>query len=186
MKTLRQFLKYAVTSVFLGGMAVPALAVDQMRLDSLFSDLATAGPRDAPRIESEIALELARSGSDAMDLLLERGRAALEAGEISTAIEHLTALTDHAPDFAEGWHARSAAFFEAELYGPAMADLERALSLNPNNYNAIFGLGAMLEVFGDKKRAYDAYSRVLAIHPYHEQVTKAVERLQPFVEGEAL
>ena len=38
-----------------------------------------------------------------MDLLLERGRKAMSEGDTNTAIEHLTALTDHAPNFAEGW-----------------------------------------------------------------------------------
>ena len=58
------------------------------------------------------------------------------------AIEHLTALTDHAPDFAEGWHARATAYFRAVLLGPAMDDLQRALVLNPDNFDAVFGLGA--------------------------------------------
>ena len=37
-----------------------------------------------------------------MDLLLGRGNEALEAEDYPTAIEHFSALIDHAPDFAEG------------------------------------------------------------------------------------
>jgi tetratricopeptide (TPR) repeat protein len=112
-----------------------------------------------------------------MDLLLKRGRDALEEEDNERAIEHLSALTDHAPDFAEGWHLRATAFYRAGLYGPALDDLERALALNPNNFNAIFGLAVMMQEFGDLARAAEAYDRVLALHPHHEQAKEAKERL---------
>jgi tetratricopeptide (TPR) repeat protein len=153
---------------------------------SLLAALALADPAQAARLERQLQAIWNKSGSAAMDLLLQRGRDALETEDTRAAIEHLTALTDHAPDFAEGWHARASAYFQAELYGPALADLERALALNPNNYNAIFGVGTILETFGDISGAYAAYQRVLAIHPNHEEVRKALERLRPEIEGETL
>ena len=67
-----------------------------------------------------------------------------------------------------------------------MADLERALPLNPNNYNAIIGLAAILETFGDPALAYEAYLRAQAIHPNNEEINGALERLKPEIEGEAL
>lgn len=121
-----------------------------------------------------------------MDLLYRRGRDAIEDDDLRAAIEHFTALTDHAPGFAEGWHARASAYYEARLYGPAVADLERALALNPNNYRAIFGLGTILELFGDETRAYEAYLRAKAIHPHFEDVIQALDRLSPRVEGQSL
>jgi len=152
----------------------------------LLQQLAEAEQGPARALDRQLQALWSKSGSAAMDLLLKRGRDALEVDEVSVAIEHLTALTDHAPDFAEGWHMRASAYFEAELYGPALADLERALALNPNNYNAIFGLGAILETFGNPEQAYEAYTRVLTIHPHHEDVRKAMERLRPRVEGKSL
>ncbi len=99
-------------------------------------------------------------------------------GDFDLAIDHFTALTDHAPGFAEGFHARATAYFRAELYGPAVDDLETALSLNPDNFNAIFGLGTLFEEFGRTRRAADLYRRVLALHPHHENATKALESLR--------
>lgn len=161
-------------------------AADPAGESAILKALADAGPADAVRLDRELQALWSKSGSAAMDLLLRRGREALKQGDTAAAIEHLTALTDHAPDFAEGWHLRASAYFEAGLYGPALADLERALALNPNNYNAIFGLGTILETFGDPDRAYQAYSRARALHPHHEDVTKALERLRPLVEGKEL
>lgn len=152
----------------------------------LLEQLATADAVDAIRIDRQLQALWSKSGSASMDLLLKRGRDALEVSDTRAAIEHLTALTDHAPEFAEGWHARASAYFEADLIGPALGDLEHALALNPNNYNAIFGLGAILETLGDKPRAFEAYERVLAINPHHEEAIKARDRLAGQVGGTSL
>ena len=140
--------------------------------------LREAQPAEATRLSREIEREWSKSGSTALDMLLRRGREALEEERVDTAIEHLTAVTEHAPDFAEGWHARATAFYMKGLYGPALDDLERALFLNPDNYNAIFGLGVMLQEFGDYAQAEKAFSRVLELHPNHENASKALEQLK--------
>ncbi|MCB1341829.1 MAG: hypothetical protein KDK24_12360 [Pseudooceanicola sp.] len=153
---------------------------------ALLDALAHSDAAGAKRYERQLQTLWSRSGSPSADLLLKRGREAMEVKDTATAIEHLTALTDHAPDFAEGWHARATAYFAADLMGPALADLEHALSLNPNNYGAIFGLGVILESVGDRKRAYEAYLRAQAIHPHHQDISAAVERLRAKIEGKVL
>ncbi|MFL4470662.1 tetratricopeptide repeat protein [Tateyamaria armeniaca] len=144
----------------------------------MLGDLRDAEAAEAIRLSREIEREWAKSGSTSLDMLLRRGREALEEEQIDIAIEHLTALTDHAPDFAEGWHARATAFYMKGLYGPALDDLQRALILNPDHYNAIFGLGVMLQEFGDYSLAQDAFSQVLDLHPNHENASKALEQLK--------
>lgn len=156
------------------------------RVEDLLLKLKEAEPAQATMLDRAVQAEWSKTGSASMDLLLKRGRDALEVEDYSAAIEHLTALTDHAPDFAEGWHLRATAYYLSDLYGPALADLETALRLNPNNYNAIFGLAVLLEEFGDTQRAYDAYTRVRAIHPNHSEVSSALERLERDVVGQSL
>lgn len=156
--------------------STPVLAQDQAEI--LLQQLREAPESEAARLDRELGLIWDRSGSAAMDLLLKRGRDALEAEENDKAIEHLTALTDHAPEFAEGWHARATAFYRAGLYGPALDDLERALALNPDNYDAIYGLGVMMQELGNTEGAYEAFGRVLALHPHHENAIKSLEELK--------
>jgi len=156
--------------------SLPAVA-DGTRLDALLSDLSQAEPAEARKIAAEIEMEWSNSGSPAMDLLLRRGEDAIEAGDLDAAVEHLSALIDHAPDFAQGWHLRSVAFFKQERYGLALADIERALALEPRHFNVIYGLGIVLEETGHPELAHHAFSRALAIHPHHEDVTKAKERV---------
>ncbi|WP_170381460.1 tetratricopeptide repeat protein [Ruegeria atlantica] len=152
----------------------------------LLQQLVQSTPEQAVGIDRQLKALWSQSGSASADLLLERGREALDVGDTVTAIEHLTALTDHAPGFAEGWHMRASAFFGMDRFGMAAADLEHALALNPNNYEAIFGLGLIFEIIEQPDKALEAYERALAIHPHHEEVTNAVNRLKPQVEGSAL
>ena len=174
----------AVALAFSG--AAGAQDADLIDEAELLERLAEADPTEAKRIDRQLKALWSKSGSASADLLLKRGREALEEDDTRAAIEHLTALTDHAPDFSEGWHARASAYFAAGLYGPAIADLERALALNPHNYDAIFGLGLIFESVDRPEQAYRAYSRALAIHPHHEQVTKAMNRLEPGIAGQSL
>ncbi len=176
----------AVLAIVMNSIPLIAQTADSEDEQALLQALAAADADEARRLDRQLQRLWSRSGSPSMDLLLQRGRDALEQDDTATAIEHLTALTDHAPEFAQGWSTRALAYFHAELYGPALLDLERSLALNPNDYNAIIGLGALLEEFGDKTRAYQAYTRAQAIHPHHEEVTRALDRLRPGIEGAAL
>ena len=170
-------LKRALTA-FAVTLCLAGTARAQDSTQELLDRLATASEQEAPLIVRELEAAWERSGSAAMDLLLRRGREALEDGDFPRAIEHLSALTDHAPDFAEGYHARAEAFFRRELFGPALDDLERTLTLNPDNFNAIYGLGVVLQELGDTSRAARLYRRTLALHPHHENARKALDYLR--------
>lgn len=178
-------LKCIVAAVMLPVMfSLPLQAAESVA--DLLLKLKDADPAQAIQLDRAVQAEWSKTGSASMDLLLKRGRDALEIEDYDAAIEHLTALTDHAPDFPEGWHLRATAYYHSNLYGPALADLQTALMLNPDNYNAIFGLAVMLEEFGDTQRAHDAYSRVHAIHPNHSEVSNALARLERDVIGQSL
>ena len=155
-------------------------------VERLLQQLAKPEQPGWQQIENSIVREWAKSGSPAMDLLLQRGQAALEAGDMQAAIEHLTALTDHAPDFAEGWNARATAFFHAGELGLSVADIERTLALNPQHFGALTGLAIILEELEYEQDALEAYRAVAAIHPHRTEVQDAIERLEKAVEGQAL
>ncbi len=153
------------------------------RLDEMFEALRSAPAAEAVRLGSDIQLRIANSGSPSMNLLLKRGRDAMAAGDTALALELLGALTDHAPDFAEGWHARSVAYARAGLMGPAMDNLERSLALDPRNFAAIYSLGALLEEVGQPDLAAEAYAEVAAIHPHFDDVSQALQRLKAESDG---
>ena len=155
-------------------------------LDRLYAELADPGNAEWQRTQADILREWSKSGSPAMDLLLRRGKEAMEAGDLPAAIEHLTALTDHAPDFAEGWNARATAFYLAGQFGPSVSDIGRALALNDHHFAALDGLGMILEELGEEEAAIRAYRASLAIHPHQQTIHEALDRLEKKTTGTAL
>jgi len=121
-----------------------------------------------------------------MDLLLQRGEDALEAEEYGVALEHFTALTDHAPDFAEGWNARATVLFRKDLYGPALADIRRALALNPQHFDAMTGLAVILQTTGLHAEALEVWYLLRAVHPHRPELEQAIGMLEVEIGGEAL
>jgi len=172
----------AILPLFLA--LAPALAEDNAKLDGLFQRLQTAEADEAGRIESEIWIEWAKSGSPSMDLLLQRGNDAMAAGEPLVAIEHFTAIIDHDPAFTEAWNARATAYYSAGEIGPALSDIAHVLATEPRHFGALAGLGLILEETGDDTRALAAYRAAKAIHPHLQAVNEAIDRLERKLEGQ--
>ncbi|MEM1302370.1 MAG: tetratricopeptide repeat protein, partial [Pseudomonadota bacterium] len=179
-KTLRH--KCAVAA-FVAGVGI-SLPLSADTLGPLFERLKSVDAEDYQPIEDKIWQEWSKSGSPAMDLLLERGRAALEDDKVGEAIEHFTALTDHAPDFAQGWHARATAYYEAKLYGPAIADIQMALRLEPRHFGALSGLAVILEDLDRPTQALEVLRAVEAIHPHRENLRERIDRLEKRTAGQ--
>lgn len=156
-----------------------AALADAERTEALIAQLRTAEtPEDGLRLVREIQLQWSRSGSAAMDLLLNRGRDALERGDLTEAVEHFTALTDHAPQFAEGWHSRAMVFYQQERFGMAAADLERTLELNPDHFGAIRGIGAIYEHLNRPDLAWRAYKLAETYYPHDKEIAEGLKRLK--------
>lgn len=163
-----------------------AFAEDTAKLDGLFERLKTAEAAEAGRIETEIWIEWSKSGSPAEDLLLQRGKDAMELGDFAAAIEHFTAIIDHDPDFAEAWNARATAYYMAGEFGPSVADIGQVLTRNPRHFGALSGLAMILEESGKPERALEVYRAALAIHPHLQGAAEAVKRLETEAEGQEL
>lgn len=166
--------------------AVPVPAEDAEEMDSLFSELSSQQGDGWMRAQSDIERIWSRSGSAALDLLLMRGEAALDAGDIPGAIGHLTALTENAPDFAAGWAARGTAFYLAGQTGPALSDLAQALRLEPRHWPSLTLLATIFEDMGDSDRALATYHESLTIHPHQEEARDGIARLLAATQGQGV
>ncbi len=186
MKISAHILNTVVAAFFLAMPLSAPAAADEVELNKLFDSLAQPEQDNWESIERAIWREWSDSGSKAMNLLLNRGRRAMSNRNFSEAIDHFTALTDHAPEFAEGWNMRATAYFGAGQYGLSIADIQRTLVLNPRHFGAMQGLGRMLEEMDDAKNALTAYEAAYAIHPHRPGLKEAVERLGQQVSGQDL
>ncbi len=142
------------------------------------ADLADPATENWQAIERQVVKEWSRSGSAAMDFLLQRGQTALDDEDWDAALEHFTALTDHAPEFAEGWNGRATALFQKKLYGPALEDIGRVLALNPRHFGAITGLAVILEQTGHDDDALEVWRMLEAIHPHRPELKDAIIKLE--------
>ncbi len=160
---------------------------DKDRLDGLFEKLKSAPDHAAAdAVASQIKRVWMHSGSDTADLLLERADTALEHQDMPLSIELLDRLVVLAPDWAEAWNRRATLFYLMDDYPRAMSDIAETLKREPRHYGAIAGMGLIFLQRGNKKLAYEAFERVLAIYPQLETAQKAVQDLRPDVEGSPL
>ena len=155
-------------------------------LDSLFARLADRDARDWREVQARIWRLWSESGSATIDLLMARAEEALGEGDSELALEFLDDVVRLAPDYAEGWNRRAILHFERGELGRAVADIRRALALEPRHFGALNGLGMILERTGDEKAAYEAYRAALEINPHLPGAREAIKRLAPKAEGRTL
>ncbi len=164
--------------------AVVALYDLEERLEKALRELKSDDPAVWGRAERRAKKLFARSGSPSFDLLLKRGRDAIEKKDLDAALEHLTDLTILGPDFAEGWRMRALVHLANQDPADALGDMMAAVSLEPRNFEALFLLASLFERFEAPDQAYRALEKALAIHPNYAPALKARERLRIVVEGD--
>lgn len=154
-------------------------------LGQLYEQLGKARDADAAAPVMEAIEELwGASGSDTIDLLMSRAERFVTERDLDLALRILDATVDIAPEDAEVWHRRATVHFLQREHELALADLRRALNLDPKHYRAINDLGVVLEEMGAKKEALEAYRKALAVNPFLEKTRQAVEELSRDVEGQ--
>lgn len=184
MRLIQAFLKPAVAACLLS--AAPLAQAQEVDVPDLLRQLADPATQNWQQVERQIRTAWSRSGSAAMDLLFQRGEKALKDEDYDIALEHFTALTDHAPEFAEGWNARATALFHLELYGPAIEDLSKTLALNPNHFEAMTGLAVILQRVGMEREALEVWYLIRGVHPHRPEMDEAIGILETRLQGEAL
>ncbi|NCO22088.1 MAG: tetratricopeptide repeat protein [Rhodobacterales bacterium] len=176
-------LKSAVAAFILCFSLTGPVTAQQPDLEDLFIALKGADATSAEPIAKKIWDEWSKSGSPAMDLLLSRGRDMMDQGDMVLAVEHFSALIDHAPDFAEAYNARATALFQLNRYGESLEDVRVALGLNPRHFGAMSGLATLLEELGFPADALRAWRAVQGVYPANPAAAAAVKRLETTVEG---
>jgi tetratricopeptide (TPR) repeat protein len=154
------------------------------QLDGLFAALKAApNARIAKQIEKRIEATLAISESDTANLLMVRAQAVMAAREFKTAQQLLDSIIEINPRHTEAWARRATLHFVQKDIYRSLADLRVVLAQEPRHYQALAGLGIILEELGEDKRALEALRRALEINPHMDNVPDMVRRLKLKVEG---
>jgi tetratricopeptide (TPR) repeat protein len=154
-------------------------------LDELYDRLGKAQDAEAAEPITESIEQLWHlSGSDTVDLLRSHAETFIKETDLDLAMQVLDAVVELAPEDAEGWHQRALLNSTRKDYEHALADLRRALAIDPNHYKALNGLGVVLEAMGDKKGALEAYRKALKVNPFLESAHQSVDELTREIEGQ--
>lgn len=154
------------------------------RLDRMFDELSRAQTKErADRIAGHIMRRLTRSGSDTVDLLMDRAAIAMRTKNYGLALDLLDGVVRMEPGFAEGWNRRATVHFLAGDYGLSVSDIERTLELEPRHWGALVGLSVILVSVDSKEKAVEVMRRALKIHPHLDDTRERLERFEREVDG---
>jgi tetratricopeptide (TPR) repeat protein len=153
-------------------------------LDFLFGALKVAPDDDSAKaISDRIWGVWLGAGGDTTNLLISRVRSAIESKDLDLAIQLLDNVIEFKPEFVEGWNQRATVYYMKQDYTRALADLAQVLAREPRHFGALFGVGVIMQEFGDDKRALDVYRRALELDPHMKRVPDLVKTLSEKLEG---
>lgn len=156
-------------------------------LAELYDSLRKASDEDsAGLIAGAIEKLWLRSGSDTVDLLMNRAIQMVNEEDLDVALKILDSVISLAPDYSEGWNQRATVHFLKKDYESSLNDLRRVLRIDPQHFKAINGLGLIMQELGDKKSALKAFRQVLKVHPHLGVARQSVEELVREVEGQGI
>ena len=165
---------------------LPAFAAPSEE-DKLFSQLAKAGSaEEAQPIEQKLGGLFKVSNSPTVDLLMTRATAALAGADHQAARKLMDAVTQVAPNYAEGWRLRAQLQAASGDDAGAMVSLQKAVELNPRHFAALSELGGMLEEYGDKPGALKLFRRAIALDPQMPGAVRHEKALAKEVEGQGI
>lgn len=157
---------------------------DRERLDALFDRLAhAASERRASRIARLILRRMTESGSDTVDLLMQRAADAMTAKNYGLALDYLDGVVRLRPDFAEGWNRRATVYFLKGDYAHSLADIETTLRIEPRHWGALAGLSMILLSVDKKAEAVAVMDRALEVYPFLSDMKERRDKLAKEVAG---
>ncbi len=161
-------------------LAAPA-AADQKdpRLGPLFERLhATANEGEAATIEAKIWAIWAECPNPAANAVMELGLLTLARGDVAGAFTLFDAVTQQAPDFAEGWNKRATALYLAGQYEASASDVDKTLKLEPRHFGALAGLGLIRLAEERYDAAEAAFVKALEVNPHLPAVRTHLETIR--------
>src|SRR5690606_683806 len=110
--------------------------------------------------------------------LMRDGIAAMTRGDYTHALAKFDQMVIIAPGFAEGWNKRATVHYLLGNDARSLADIAKALALEPRHFGALAGRGLVYVRLKDERRALEAFEEALAIHPNLASAAANAEQLR--------
>ena len=184
--TTRFFARRLVCALFSTAVLYAGAALaDQSdpRLPQLFSDLGDApDPRQARNIEQHIWSIWFESPDSRAQENLNYARNAAQSGAVNQAIMLFDQLVIDHPGYAEGWNQRAIMRYLTGDVSGSLADIERALALEPRHFGALSGRGQCYLRQDLYRDALNAFEDALSINPWIESTARQIEMLKAYIQ----
>lgn len=156
-------------------------------LADLYALLQTAEDEAAAtKVTEQIERLWAHSGSDTVNLLIQRSSKAIRDKKKELAQKLLDSAIELAPDYPEVFSQRAFLHFTENNYEAAVGDLRRVLALDPNHYKALEGLAQIWRETGNKKGAYRVMQQLIEVHPHAAGAKQIHDELKKEVDGQGI
>jgi hypothetical protein len=107
----------------------------------------------------------------------DEGIAALQSGNVETAIQKLEQATQQDANDYQAAMYLGAAYGQAKRHSDAVAALTRAVQIDPANSQARFNLGVAMEQGGWLEQAKTAYEQALTLQPDYAKAQESLARV---------
>ena len=152
------------------------------RLPQLFSDLGDApDPRHARNIEQQIWSIWFESPDSGAQETLNQARNAAQSGAVNQAMILFDQLVIDHPGYAEGWNQRAIMRYLTGDVSGSLADIERALALEPRHFGALSGRGQCYLRQDLYRDALNAFEDAISINPWINSTARQIEMLKAYI-----
>lgn len=159
----------------------------EQQLDELFSALKAAKSQsEADPIAASIWSIWNKSGSAAIDDMMQFALKLMNSAAFAPALEVLNTIVQKAPGYAEGWNRRATLYYILEEYDLSLRDCEEALRREPRHFGALTGMGMIAIAKGQDAAALKHYRRALQVNPFLRERQEMIPALEKKVEGQPL
>jgi tetratricopeptide (TPR) repeat protein len=140
-----------------------ALGQAHLQADDMIQALAAFA--NAVSLSPELATEHAEEIAALAQRGLERGQAALDAGDLDTAAQIIGAVTALQPNEANAFFLMGNIYNQANLFVQAIEQYQTVLKLEPDSSSAHTNMGVVYYKMGDLEMAIQEYDAALRIEP---------------------
>ena len=184
---LKRLFAWIATAATLSFATVGLATQNDPRLAELFDRL-----KDAPSAEAAADAEQAIwsiwhiTGTEEIDQIMALGLHAMSRRDFARALSAFDAITERAPNFAEGWNKRATLHYLMGRFAESKADIERTLALEPRHFGALSGLGLVYLALDQEIEALAAFERALEIHPNMAGADTHIQALRDKLRGRGI
>jgi tetratricopeptide (TPR) repeat protein len=127
-----------------------------------------------------------RTDDPVIDPMFQTGLLLITEDKAQAGIDKLNQVIELKPDFAEAWNRRGNAYAALGDEDRALADYEKAISLNPYQFGALESCGAIWMTRSNYRKAAEYFRRALDLNPNLPEAAEALRSLEEKLENDRI